>query len=131
MHSCRLEHKDDYYETLVKWWGGWNFPVLAKSSIPDRIFVVSSDGVDLYAMPVYFGDSDLCWIGFVTSNIEAPKELRSGAMNILNKYTEMYMKSIGARLIMTVSGTPVLMKLFSDEHYIVSGVNYNEYIKLL
>ena len=49
MHECRLENRDNYYETLVKWWIMWDFPVLEITSLPQRIFVVSAEGVDLYA----------------------------------------------------------------------------------
>lgn len=131
MHACRLEHKEDYYKILCEWWKEWNFPMVAYSSLPDRIFVVSSGGVDLYAIPVYVGDADLCWVGFITGNKNSTKKLRSGALNCLNKYIENKMKESGCRVIMTVSGTPVLKKLFSDENYILSGESYNEYIKIL
>ena len=57
MLSCRLESKDTFYDTLCEWWADWKFPVVAITSLPERIFVVSNDGVDLYAIPVYFGDS--------------------------------------------------------------------------
>ena len=67
----------------------------------------------------------------ITGNKKSTKELRSGALNILNKYIEEVMKRDGYRIIMTVTGTPVLKKMFSDEDYILSGKDYNEYIKIL
>jgi hypothetical protein len=131
MHLCRLEHKEDYYRTLCEWWYKWNFPIIAYTSIPDRIFVVSKEGVDLYAIPVYIGDSDLCWIGFITGNKDGAKELRKGALSLLINYVEIEMKKNGCRLIMTVSGTPILKKTFSDNNYLLSSEGINEYIKLL
>ena len=131
MHQCRLENKFDFYKTLCMWWDEWNFPHVSYTSLPERIFVVSMDGIDLYAIPVYVGDSDICLMGFVTGNKKSKKELRSGALNILNKYIEEVMKRDGYRIIMTVTGTPVLKKMFSDEDYIMSGKDYNEYIKVL
>ena len=50
------------------WWDEWNFPHVSYTSLPERMFVVSMDGIDLYAIPVYVGDSDVCMIGFVTGN---------------------------------------------------------------
>ena len=129
MHSCRLEYKDDYYETLVEWWTKWNFPILLKSTLPERIFVVSAEGVDLYAAPIYVSDSSLCWIGFITGNKDAEKKIRKNALNFLLYNVEYYMKSIGYELMMTVSSNPVLKKLFEDAQYTASSKNIVEYIK--
>ena len=131
MHQCRLENKKDFYNTLCIWWDEWNFPHVSYTSLPERIFVVSKEGIDLYAIPVYVGDSDICMIGFVTGNKKSTKKLRFGALNILNKYIEEVMKRDGYRIIMTVTGTSALKKMFSDEDYILSGKDYNEYIKKL
>jgi hypothetical protein len=129
MHKCRLEYRDDYYETLVNWWSKWNFPILLKSSLPERIFVVSAEGIDLYAAPVYVSDSSWCWIGFITGNKEAEKKYRKDALKFLLYNIEHYMKDIGYDLIMTVSSSPVLKKLFEDAEYNSSSKNIVEYIK--
>ena len=129
MHECRLENSETYYETLVEWWTKWDFPVLLKSSLPKRIFVVSAEGVDLYAVPVYVSDSSWCWIGFITGNKDAKKKYRKNALNFLLYNVEQYMKSLGYDLIMTVSGNPVLKKLFEDSNYNSSSKNIVEYIK--
>lgn len=129
MFSYRLESKDTFYDTLCEWWADWKFPVVAITSLPERIFVVSNDGVDLYAIPVYFGDSDLCWIGFVTGNKNSTKSQRDGALEYLLDMVEYYMKGIGARIAMTVSGTPVLKRLYERSDYVISAEGINEYIK--
>lgn len=129
MLSYRVENKYDFYDTICTWWDDWNFPRFSVTSLPERIFVVSRDGIDLYAMPVYFGDSDLCWIGFITGNKNTTKKDREGSLSFLLSSVESHMNKLGARLCMTVSGTPVLKKLFSDSDYILSGENINEYIK--
>lgn len=129
MFSYRLESKDTFYDTLCEWWADWKFPVVSITSLPERIFVVSNDGVDLYAIPVYFGDSDLCWIGFVTGNKKSTKAQRDGALEYLLDMVEYYMKGIGARIAMTVSGTPVLKRLYERSDYVISAEGINEYIK--
>lgn len=131
MLNFRVEHKEDYYQTLCLWWTDWKFPVIAYTSIPERIFVVSNNGVDLYAVPIYVSDSDFCWIGFITGNKHSNKELRKGALSSLINHVEVEMKKSGFRLIMTVSGTPILKKTFSDNNYLLSSEGINEYIKLL
>lgn len=129
MHECRLENRDTYYEILVEWWSKWGFPILDKSSLPQRIFVVSAEGIDLYAAPIYVSDSALCWIGFITGNKDAEKKYRKNALNFLLYNVEQYMKSIGYGLIMTVSSTHILKKLFEDNNYTSSSKNIIEYIK--
>jgi len=129
MHECRLENSETYYKTLVEWWTKWDFPILLKSSLPKRIFVVSAEGVDLYAVPVYVSDSAWCWIGFITGNKDAEKKHRKNALNFLLYNVEQYMKSLGYDLIMTVSGNSVLKKLFEDSNYNSSSKNIVEYIK--
>jgi hypothetical protein len=129
MLSCRLESKHTFYDTLCEWWADWKFPVVAITSLPERIFVVSNDGVDLYAIPVYFGDSDLCWIGFVTGNKRSTKLQRDGALEYLLDMVELHMKSLGSRIAMTVSGTPVLKRLYERSDYVISAEGINEYIK--
>lgn len=74
MFKFRIEHKEDYYKTLCAWWSDWKFPKVAYTSIPERIFVVSNDGIDLYAVPVYVSDSDFCWIAFITGNKNSTKK---------------------------------------------------------
>jgi hypothetical protein len=98
-------------------------------AIPNNICVVSNEGIDLYAVPVYLSDSDVCWMGFITGNKNSTKALRSGSLDYLMKYTEQYLKQSGFKYIMTVSKTPVLKKKFEDNGYLISGENLNEYIK--
>ncbi len=67
----------------MKWWADWDFPIVSYSSLPEKIFVVSYDSTDLYAVPVYSGDCDLCWIGFITGNKDSTKKQRTGALDFL------------------------------------------------
>jgi hypothetical protein len=129
MFSCRIENKHDFYNTLYKWWTDWKFPIMNIDMLPNNIFVVSNDGVDLYAIPVYLSDSDICWMGFITGNRYSTKEMRSGSLGFLLNYTEQYLKNSGRKFIMTVSGTPILKKTFTDNGYLLSGENINEYVK--
>ena len=129
MFSCRIENKHDFYDTLCKWWMDWKFPVMSINALPNNIFVVSNEEVDLYAIPVYLSDSDVCWVGFITGNKNSTKALRSGSLDYLIKFTEQYLKQSGRKFIMTVSKTPVLKKRFEDNGYLLSGEGVNEYIK--
>jgi hypothetical protein len=127
MLRWRLENKKTFYDTLVSWWSDWNFPIVAYSSLPERIFVVSHDDTDLYAIPVTVGDSDMCLIGFITGNKNTTKEQRTGALDYLLDKVETCMKYNGYRVMITFSGTPSLKKLFKDNNYNVSLGD--EYVK--
>ena len=131
MLEYRVENRDDYYDTLCEWWDLWKFPRVSKSSLPNCIFVVNNCGVDVYAIPVYFSDSDFCWIAFITGNKLAPKKLRDGTLSFLLSSVENHIKDLGVRLCITVNGNNRLDKLYTDSGYIVSGRNVNEYVKIL
>ena len=81
MLEFRSETVFNYYNTLVEWWNVHNFPVLSIESLPDNIYIVSREGLDLYAIPVYITDSNWCIIGFPTSNKMAPKEYKKEFYN--------------------------------------------------
>jgi len=108
----RLEHKETYYGTLVGFWKEWGFPVLPITALPESIYVVSQDGIDLYAVPVYETNSSIAWIGFPTSNKLSPKELRAGALGELLKFIEGRVLEKGFELLLTTSDTPKLMESF-------------------
>lgn len=131
MFSCRIVDKVDFYDTLCEWWSEWKFPVLDIDSLPNNIFVVSKNEIDLYAIPVWLSDSNMCLLGFISGNKRTKKTDRANSLDYLVKYTESYLKDSGRKYIITVSGTPVLKKLFSDNDYILTGNNINEYIKKL
>lgn len=127
MLRWRLENKATFYDTLIKWWSDWDFPIVGYSSLPERIFVVSYDDTDLYAIPVTVGDSDMCMIGFITGNKNTTKEQRKGSLDYLLDKVETCMRYNGYKVIVTISGTPSLKRLFEDNNYNVSVGN--EYTK--
>lgn len=129
MLSWRLENKKTFYDTLTKWWIDWDFPIVGYNSLPERIFVVSYGDTDIYAVPVYVGDSDMCWIGFITGNKNTNKKQRTGALDYILDKIETCMKYNGYNVILTVSGTPSLKKLFRDNNYEISSGDTNEYVK--
>lgn len=127
MLRWRLENKATFYDTLKGWWSDWGFPIVGYSSLPERVFVVSYDDTDLYAIPVTVGDSDMCMIGFITGNKNTTKKQRTGALEYLLDKVETCMKYNGYKVILTISSTPSLKRLFEDNNYNVSIGN--EYTK--
>lgn len=133
MLNWRLESKDNYYPNLKAWWEQHGFPVLTYDSLPIRIFVVykvlPESYVDLYAVPVYMTDSSFCIIGFPTSNKEADKQYKEGALEYLLEKIETTMKYEGKGIIMTTSATGSLMEKFDSQGYQRAEEKVNYYTK--
>lgn len=142
MLNWRLENKENFYPVLQQWWKDWEFPEIPFSTLPERIFVVYKklDTIDpnarevitdLYAIPVYLSDSDMCWIGFPTSNKQATKYAKEGALDYLMEKVETCLKYHGYRVLITTSNTPKLMELFDRRGFITSDKGVNYYTKNL
>lgn len=132
MFKWRLVNREDYYPTLQTWWDLWEFPHIPITSLPTRIFVVYSGFVDLYAIPVYISDADFCWIGFITSNKDIPRDTtKRGALEYLVDKIETVMKYEGVNTILTTSDTPQLMKFFKSMDFKESDKETNYYTKQL
>lgn len=129
MLNWRLVHKEDYYDTLVKWWGEHNFPIIAYESLPTRIFVITKEEEDLYAVPVFDTDSNWCIIGFPTSNKRANKKNREGALEVLLEKLTGFMALEGKKIIMTTSSNPKLMETFERVGFNKAEENVNYYTK--
>ena len=127
--ECRVETKESFISVLFQWWKGHGFPQLPVDALPKRIFVVANKGVDLYAIPVYTTDSNICWMGFTTSNPEATKEQKKGALKFLLETAEDIMSGLGFSLMVTTSDTPPLMECYSEGGYDLAEENVNFYIK--
>lgn len=125
----RIVGKDSYYSNMVTMWADWNFPVLPKECLPEKIFVVSKDGIDLYAIPVYSTDSDFVILGFPVGNKRAPKEDKEGAFGFLLGKVSERMKGLGKTRLLTMSMNPKLMKEFEQSGFQISDEGTNFYIK--
>lgn len=127
--NWRIETKESYYETLVQWWNDWDFPIIPYGSLPTHIYVVEKEGIDLYAIPLFLTNSDICWIGFPTGNKKANKDLKEGALEYLLNIIEIVCKSQGFRLLLTTSDTPKLMNVFESIGFTKSDEGTNFYTK--
>jgi hypothetical protein len=126
--------REQIYETLVKWWTQHGYPIVAKETLPNTIFMVFStegDPVGLYAIPVYTTNSTVCWIGFPTSNKEAPKELKAGALEKLIEIIGIVMKSQGFTTLYTTSGTERIIEALGNTGFIAGDQGVNSYYKPL
>lgn len=120
MFKWRLENRDSFYTTMVSWWSGQNAfkgKTLHKRSLPQRIYIVSKEGVDLFAVPVFASDADFCYIGFITGNPACDDRLKVGALEWLYGIIETTLKYNGFHTIITTSNVRSLMKTFENAGY--------------
>lgn len=141
MFKFRIENREAYYTTLCDWWRQWGFPILSKSTVPNRIFVCYIEKrdsasaptrvLDLYAVPIYATDSSMVWLGFPTSNKSASIEDKKGALTYIMDVISTCLKYEGIETIITTSKTPKLMEAFKEEGYQESDQGTNYYTKKL
>lgn len=120
MFDWRIENKKDFYGTIVEWWKkhkAFNEKVIEYKALPNRIFIVSSDGIDLFAVPVYITDSDFCHIGWITSNPDAPLKSKGGALEYLYGIISIVMKSQGFDRILSKTNDRSLMRVLENSEY--------------
>lgn len=116
--NWRLEGRD-FQPTLEKWWEGKDFVVLPPELLPERIFVVSDNVDDIYAIPVYITDSKFAWMGFPTSkpNRHLPVSYKKEAFQYLLNIIEITMKYNGYDRLITTSFHPVIMDNLEDRGF--------------
>lgn len=120
--NWRLLNKSECYDTIVSWWKehkAFNNKIIEYSSMPNRVFIVSRDGVDLYAIAVYISDSDICWIGWITSNPNSPPRHRIGALDFLHSIISTVMKSQGFKQIISKTTEKGLIKALENNSYMM------------
>lgn len=133
MLNWRIVNRD-FQPTLKQWWEARGFPVLPKELLPNRIFVVYDNEMDLYAVPVYVTDSEFVWMGFPTGNpllhtYEGKDRIE--AFQYIMDIIETTMKYEGYTRIITTSMTPSIMSNLETRSFIRTDEGTNFYIKIL
>jgi len=136
--NWRLEDKSVCYKRLQSWWDkheafeGNDIPY---SSTPNRIFTVSTtvgeDEVDLYSIAIIVTDTDICWVGWITSNPLADARLKVGGLEYLYTIIATVMKSQGFVSMVSHAKINALMKPLENSGFINIESNTNFYIKQL
>lgn len=127
----RLVDKKDYYKTLLGWWQkhkAFNEKVIEYSRMPNRVFIVSKGGEDLFAVTVYISDSTICWIGWITSNPDAKLRNKYGALEYLYEIISIVMKSQGYDCIISKTNERGLIKALENSAFVITEKS-NFYIK--
>lgn len=113
----RLADKSECYQQLLSWWrshDAFHGKIIEYKTLPNRIFIVSNKGKDLFAIPVYISDSDFCYIGWVTGNPEAGIKEKYGALEFLYKVIFIVMKSQGFDHILSKTNESGLRRVLEN-----------------
>lgn len=129
MKSYKVLNKVDFYNTMKQWWNDWGFPVLSIDALPENILVVYHDEEQACAIPIYMSDSNICWIGFITSNKKASKKTRKGSMTFGLEVISILLKDTKYKNILTVTGNQFIDKSLIESKFLVTNKNIKEYIK--
>lgn len=124
MFNYRLLNKVDCYDTLKEWWikhEAFDGKVIEYKALPNRVFVVSNEEKDLFAVPVYISDSDFCYIGWVTSNPDTTLREKQGALDYLYNIISIVMKSQGFDHILSKANARSLQRVAERNGFINVG----------
>lgn len=130
----RLESKAECYDKLVDWWKthkAFEGELIPYSSLPRRVFTVYKGDTDLYSVAVYITDSDMCWIGWITSNPASKIKSRYKALDYLYEQISNTMRSQGYSIVISKTKQTGLMKTLKNTGFINIEPNTNFYIKNL
>ena len=137
--NWRLEDKSVCYEKLKRWWDlheafeGNHIPY---NSMPNRVFTVSTEIegelIDLYSVAIIVTDTDMCWIGWITSNpLFENHSCKKGALEYLYGIIAIVMKSQGFESIVAHAKLNGLMKALENSGFVNAEPKTNFYIKNL
>jgi len=136
--NWRLEDKATCYKRLELWWDehkAFENRHIPYNSVPSRVFTVSreiEDGeVDLYSIAIIITDTDICWVGWITSNPFSEVKYRSGALEYLYGIIAIIMKSQGFETIVSHAKINTLMNALENSGFELVEPQTNFYIKNL
>lgn len=136
--NWRLEDKSQCYSRLQLWWDkhkAFENNHIPYESTPSRIFTVSGDvegeEVDLYSVAIFVTDSDICWVGWITSNPFTSSKLKVGALSYLYDIITIVMKSQGFKSMVGHAKLNSLMEALNNSGFTNVEPETNFYIKHL
>lgn len=127
--KVRIEQTKEFYATAVSWWNMHDFPPPHIVFLPQKVFVVSENNNDLYAMFVYETDSGLLFIAFPIRNKKFPQN--ETAFSYLLSEIEKWALKRGYSYLYTTSPISYLDKLFLSKGFVYGDKNVNQYIKVI
>lgn len=126
--------KHDDYDTLVKWWGYWRFPVPAREFLPEDgtfgVILEDESGLGYCAGFLYETNSDVAWMEYIVSNPEIKvKGLRKLMLELLIAELINLADDGGFQWIFTSLKHPSLMERYESQGFIKGSTGTTEMIK--
>lgn len=118
------------YETLFDWWIDWGWekpPTLEMLS--NYGYIVSKDGVDMYAGFLYFTGSSMAWLEFVVCNKNATPEQRRGCLDKLIEVVTIIAKDKCAKSIFTSTNNPAFVNSLMKLDFTKGDIGVTQLIK--
>jgi len=136
--NWKLEDKSLAYKRLQMWWDehkAFDNKHIPYNSMPKRIFTVSTEvenvELDLYSIGIIITDTDICWVGWITSNPFAESKYKVGALKYLYEIISVVMKSQGFEFMVSHAKEKSLMNALKNSGFDLIEPETNFYIKNL
>lgn len=101
--SYRWCLNEEDYAVVCGMMNGWGMNALHRRMLSENGAIISKDGIDACSGWLYQSDSKIAWIEWVVMNKEAPKEIRTGALDFLYETLFNRAKELGFEVIMSLS----------------------------
>lgn len=129
--DLRYVIKDDYSNTLTKWWESWGWNPPPYDMLPSNGFIISKNGVDICAGFIYSTDSKASWLEYIVSNKEYKDSDRASAIEMLINCLSAKAKEMGFKYIYTSLKNKPLIKKYENCGFMKGDSNCQEMIKIL
>ena len=98
-YSSRLFSPKEDYDTIVKWWESWGWPILPLELLSKFGIIASLGDEDICAVWLYQTDSKFCWVDWYVSNKEISRKERKDGLLFLIKEAIKLAKEMGFYVI--------------------------------
>lgn len=119
-----------YNDTLVKWWGDWNWTAPPFDILPDTGFIISKGDADICAGFIYFTNSKIAWLEYIVSNKKYVDKDRKDALLLLINTLSLFAKDNGFNYIYASLKNESLINKYAKCGFIKGDTNCTEMIKI-
>ena len=102
------------YDTIVKWWKHWKFPVLPRQMLPDNGeggFMVEKNGRPIVSAFLYLSNAPVGMLEWTVSDPDYREEDRKEAIELLITCAEAYCKGNGKSYMFTIGRSKSLIEI--------------------
>ena len=115
--QVRLWHREQDYNTLVKWWTDWKFGTVPKECLPPDGIMVEIDGKPICACGLYIGvGTQFAFMEWIVANKSANRRDVHKALKICIDAIMKLAKSKGMKLVYTATKERELHKRYVKYH---------------